>query len=80
ITLQSEFIDKNLPFENINTIGRGAYGNNGAFSFDDINACFCSHNIKIGDYIMRSDSNEKYTLTITKVEELEDDLLLENEL
>lgn len=80
ITLQSEFIDKNLPFENINTIGRGAYGNNGAFSFDDINACFCFHNIKIGDYIMRSDSNEKYTLTITKVEELEDDLLLENEL
>ncbi|MFW0714182.1 ParB/RepB/Spo0J family partition protein [Aliarcobacter butzleri] len=80
ITLQSEFIDKNLPFENINTIGRGAYGNNGAFSFDDINACFCFHNIKIGDYIMRSDSNEKYTLTITKVEELEDDILLENEL
>ncbi|MDN5077617.1 ParB/RepB/Spo0J family partition protein [Aliarcobacter butzleri] len=80
ITLQSEFIDKNLPFENINTIGRGAYGNKGAFSFDDINACFCFHNIKIGDYIMRSDSNEKYTLTITKVEELEDNLLLENEL
>ncbi|MDX4061689.1 ParB/RepB/Spo0J family partition protein [Aliarcobacter skirrowii] len=79
-TLQSEFVDKNLPFENINIIGRGYYGNRGAFCFDDINASFSFHNIKIGDYMMTSDPNEKYNLTITKVEELEDDLLLENEL
>lgn len=80
ITLQSEFVDKNLPFEDINITGRGTYGNKGSFCFDDINASFSFHNIKIGDYMMISDSNEKYNLTITKVEELEDDLLLENEL
>lgn len=79
-TLQSEFVDKNLPFEDINITGRGAYGNKGSFCFDDINASFSFYNIKIGDYMMISDSNEKYNLTITKVEELEDELLLENEL
>lgn len=79
-TLQSEFVDKNLPFEDINITGRGTYGNKGSFCFDDINASFSFHNIKIGDYMMISDSNEKYNLTITKVEELEDELLLENEL
>ncbi len=79
-TLQSEFIDKNLPFENINTIGRGAYGNKACFSFDDMSATFVFIGLKTGDYYIESDSNEEYNLSITKVDLLEEDLLLENEL
>ncbi|QKF72752.1 ParB-like nuclease domain-containing protein [Aliarcobacter faecis] len=79
-TIQSKFIDKNLPFEDINVTGRGYHGNKGAFTFNEINACFVFIGIKVGDYCIVSDSNEQYNLTITKVEELEDNLLLENEL
>lgn len=80
ITLQSEFIDKNLPFKDINTIGQGAYGNKVFYDFNDIGATFGFVNLKIGDYCIESDSNEKYSLSITKVELPEDEVLLEDEL